>query len=141
MTTRRYTYVDPVEWAARMPRPSFRDLVVFRGNFRVTWEHTGEGWGGDYNPGDSQDAPLLRFSCDRRANGEWEALEDGSYCTGLPIWTPEADLRVAAEAILDEAERPGYKHRLELLSWLSPADFADPPRENSPLQGRKEQTT
>lgn len=100
----------------------FQDLVVTRKNVRVTWEDIGEGLSGDYDNTDSDDVPLLRFSCDRKVDGDWEQIDDGSYCTRCPTNTPRKSLRRFAKEILDACEQPSPKRRLEELSWLCPED-------------------
>jgi len=100
----------------------FTDFTTTKGNFRVTWEDIGEGWEGDYDPSDPEDDQLLRFSCDKLVNGEWEQVPDGSYCTRCPITTPKDSLELFANSILEACEQPSPKRRLEELSWLSPED-------------------
>jgi len=113
----------------------FSDLILERGDFRVTWEWIGEGWSGDYDEEDEQDDPLLRFSVDQHifpdedseenAESYWEQLDDASYCTRLPITTPTKHLAIAAAQILEEVEDhpDNYKRELESLSWFEPDDF------------------
>ena len=103
----------------------FKEIVTLnrKRNRRVTWEWIGEGWSGDYNEDDINDLPLLRFSCDRKIDGQWEQMEDASYCTRMPISTPIQTLARAAAIILEAIEDVCYKKRLEELSWLEPLDF------------------
>jgi hypothetical protein len=113
---------------------SFEDLTLERGNKRVTWEWIGEGWSGDHDETDPDDTPLLRFSCsefvrsmENRPAGfekEWQALDDASYCTRMPVTSNIADLVRGAAIILEAIEQDrSFKKRLEELSWLCPEDF------------------
>jgi hypothetical protein len=107
----------------------FESVSLVRGNLKVEWEWIGEGNDGDYDPADKEDEPLLRFSCSRRelvqltGEDDWEQLDDGSYCTQLPVTTPVSHLVRAALSILEAAEQPSPKRRFEELSWLNPGDF------------------
>ena len=95
-----------------------------RGRNRVEFENIGEGMSGDYDPTDLTDQALLRFYTERQNDaGEWEEVPDGSYCTLLPVDTPEEALARAAEPILDALEQPSPKRRLEELSRLQPSDL------------------
>jgi hypothetical protein len=104
---------------------NFREITVEIGDDRVTWEYIGEGDSGDYNPDDPEDTPLLRFSCSRRVNDEWQELDDASYCTRL---TPDEyldNLLLAARNILETVFGTDiYKRQLEELSWLCHEDYA-----------------
>lgn len=104
----------------------FEDVVIEKGDFRVVWEHIGEGVYGDYDPEDEQDEPLLRFSCYKRVDGEWDSLEDASYCTRMPLDSPREHLERGAESIFAALESTSYKRALEALSWFEPSDFSQP---------------
>lgn len=92
---------------------------------KVVWEHIGEGYGGDFQENDPEDTPLFRFSCYQQKGAEWEEMTDASYCTLMPVPSPEAHLRRAAELIMGAIEACDYKRRLEELSWLQPSDFQE----------------
>lgn len=97
-----------------------------RENHKVIWEDIGEGRFGDFDPYNDEDAPLLRFSCYELIDGEWEPMEDASYCTLLPVDSPEEWLARASESVLSVIGREGsYKHDLEELSWYGPSDFEE----------------
>lgn len=96
---------------------------LVRDNHKVEWEDLGEGFGGDYT-GEKDDVALLRFSCYERIGTKWEPMEDASYCTRLPVGSPEKWLHNASESILTVLERSSYKRGLEELSWYSPSDFS-----------------
>jgi hypothetical protein len=102
---------------------SFEEIVVKRGNHRIEWEWIGEGNSGDYDPADPEDVPLLRFTVSDYTRGFWNQLDDGSYCTHLPVSTPVCHLVRAAVSILEAAEQPLPKKRFEELSWFNPSDF------------------
>ena len=111
----------------------FEGLELRRGDLRVEWEYIGEGFSGDYRPEDPADEPLLRFTVTRRIPGyaddyeidpeSWQQLDDGSYCTRMPISSPEWMLVRALGIILEAARQPSPKRRLEELSWFCPEDF------------------
>lgn len=93
------------------------DLVepdVNRGDVRVTFEYIGEGTIGDYT-GDEDDIPLMRFTIFQKidvpnGNGRdhpdwnWGEVVDGSYCTQIPVDTPNETLEKIALKILDEVK-------------------------------------
>ena len=60
-------------------------LSLVRDNVKVEWTAIGEGLHGDYNSKDPEDIALLRFYVSVLRDGVWEAKEDGSYCTQLPV--------------------------------------------------------
>jgi hypothetical protein len=115
---------------------TFTDIEVVKDNIRLVWEHIGEGWNGDYNAEDPNDKPLLRFSIDWRNNGDWEGLDDASYCTGLPTDTSPTTLREYADSIIaslsSTKEQPtGHKRTLERWSWVGIEDANLPQATNN----------
>lgn len=76
-----------------------------RGDWRLEWEHHGEGYSGDYDEDDPDDKPLLR--ADLYYKGEM--LTDGSYCTMTPDDTSEDVLKRFSDDLFDKLEN----HRLE----------------------------
>lgn len=100
-----------------------KEIVGYSKNktIRVTWVDLGEGLCGDYT-GEQDDVPLLRFDTDRlNENGEYESVDDGSYCTRVPVGTNETFLKKAAEAIANDVEDAGdrsVKRLLEAWSWI-----------------------
>jgi hypothetical protein len=103
-------------------------MEVRRDNLIVEWEDIGEGISGDYNPDDPDDVELLRFTVlefhkQSEFGGQWTERDDSSYCTLMPVDTPDEILRRAAELILDAAESTESKRAMEELSWLSPKWF------------------
>jgi len=110
----------------------FEELELRRGNLRVTWEYIGEGLSGDYNHADPQDVPLLRFTVavydpafadELSGQDGYQQLDDASYCTRMPITSPEWMLVKALGILLDAARSPSPKRRFEELSWFCPEDF------------------
>ena len=112
--------------AAKNPNFTFTEVEVVRDTLKVVWEYIGEGLSGDFQPDDTEDYQHLRFSCYRLVAGEWEQMDDASYCTRLPITTPKRMLRSAAAPILDAIANACYKKTLEQLSWLCLEDFDKP---------------
>lgn len=103
---------------------TFEDFTVEHKGKRVTWEWIGEGYEGDYNPDNPEDTPLLRFSCDQLVDGNWEGMNDASYCTQLPISTPRQYLARGAAILLEAIDTDAsYKRELERLSWFCIEDF------------------
>ena len=96
--------------------------TVEGGGFLVQWVDIGEGNSGDYDPTDPTDVALLRFDIMRRDDdGEWEQIQDGSYCTQMPIDTPAPFLRKALEYILAQiVKADNVNRRAEELSWIGP---------------------
>ena len=96
----------------------------------VSW--IGEGISGDYDPDDPADKPLLRFDIYSRRDrgseatvGEWEQVEDASYCTQMPamlLFTHREEMLAWAESVWDEVweaitSGDSVKRTCESLSW------------------------
>jgi len=102
----------------------YGSLTNDTGALKVAWVFCDEGRWGTYDPGDEDDAPLLRFDVYYRSDGEWEPCHDASYCTGVREDTDKAELRGLLEVILSgvdgkvDAEGYGIKKICERLSWL-----------------------
>lgn len=98
---------------------------LVKGNVRVSWEELGEGLDGDYDPNDPDDVELLRFDVSVFKDGYWEAVDDASYCTLMPISAPDILKSSGLRIIMDEVYEPlmaGYsiKKVCERLSWIGP---------------------
>jgi len=95
--------------------------------FKVEWIALGEGLCGFYDEDDPEDVELLRFDVYAMGeDGEWEEVEDGSYCTMMPCSSsPELQER-ALEYLLREVtqDAPYLKRTCERLSWINPDWFA-----------------
>lgn len=92
-------------------------------NVKVEWVDLGEGIHGDYNPENPNDVPLLRFDVYRWEGFDWEPVDDASYCTNIPVDTPEETLIGLLGVIMEEVGddvRDGIsiKKKCEGLSWL-----------------------
>jgi len=103
-------------------------MELRRGNLTVIWEDIGEGMSGEYDPDDPDDVPLLRFTVLEAHKVsecaiQWIERDDSSYCTLMPVDTPDEILQRAAEMILDAAESSSSKRAMEELSWVSPKWF------------------
>lgn len=90
----------------------------------VEWSELGEGIDGDYQPDDAEDVELLRFDVSRKVGDSWEAIDDASYCTQVPVSaTPDQRMK-GLQLIMDEVYEwasQGYsiKKVCERLSWIS----------------------
>lgn len=100
--------------------------MAFRGAVRVGFVELGEGLlGGEYDDTRPGDVEVLRFDVAvRQPNGTYETIDNGSYCTALPVATPTAvQLKVLAfiADVVEPARRQGnggVKRLLERLSWI-----------------------
>jgi hypothetical protein len=97
--------------------------MIIRNNVRIDWVNLGEGNDGDYDPTDKYDENLLRFDVYRFDGKEWEAIEDGSYCTQIAAGTDQKilieHLRHFMDTIYDDVSTHGKAKRLcEQLSWI-----------------------
>lgn len=125
---------------------NFERIEVYSedGLVRVDLDWEGEGLDGDYDGTDPADVPLLRYGISRkftkecrndkfyyltnehfegRKIGEWVCVDDGSYCTQLPINAPREQLIDAAQFILGYVkdgvrDLNRQKRVYELLSWI-----------------------
>ena len=82
------------------------------------------GFSGDYDPDDPDDVPLVRFSCLKREGKEFEAIDDTSYCTRIPIDTERDVLKHLAEVVMKELKRAiegggNPKKAMEYMSWVT----------------------
>lgn len=103
-------------------------MNVTSGQFMAEWVDIGEGWDGDYNPSNPDDTPLLRFDTYRKNGDEWEPIDDGSYCTAMPVGTPDNILRRALELIVADLHAVvdlSPKRALEGWSWMNPTWFEE----------------
>lgn len=109
---------------------TFVDMELTEGKYRVVLEYIGEGADGDFDESDPDDEPLLRFSCYEKIDGEFESIDDASYCTQLTTDTPRDILDRALKVIMRELKdaRDGGssgKKAMEQMSWLSIRDFQE----------------
>lgn len=98
-------------------------MELIRDTIKVELESIGEGYYGDYDPGNPADVPLLRFTVLKLVDGEWEQIDDASYCTELPEWIDNDYQMQVLTYIMDEVYDAvvggaSIKKRCELLSWI-----------------------
>jgi hypothetical protein len=96
--------------------------MIIRDNVRIDWVNLNEGNDGDYDPTDKYDTNLLRFDVYRFDGKDWEAIEDGSYCTQVAAGTDHQKLvellNHFMDTIYDDVSKHGKAKRLcEQLSW------------------------
>ena len=104
---------------------------------KVEFVNIGEGYNGDYDPEDPEDAELLRFDVyiqrdcpddelDEDDDG-WMEVDDSSYCTLIKADTDKEKIKEAIDVIFDEyrncathiREGGSVKKLGESLSWIS----------------------
>jgi hypothetical protein len=118
---------ENVEKDSRHFEGSAPELALIDGRYKVEWVNLGEGRDGDYNSDDPDDVELLRFDI----SFDGELVQDGSYCTLLPVDTPENILKKGLERIMDsineECRSDGSCSRkvFEELSWIEPKWFQE----------------
>jgi len=100
-----------------------QEITVSMGALKIVWEHLGEGRFGDYNPDDSEDDPLMRFTVLIYSNKEkdYVPVEDGSYCTLIEVDKATAfELEILGQMILTSFKNStNPKRTLEAASWLT----------------------
>lgn len=99
-----------------------------RGDLKVEWLNLGEGVNGDYDESDPNDVNLLRFDVSHLVNGEWEPVDDASYCTQMPADTSEKILVQGLENIMGAVSAAVFAGEpvddiCARLSWMSPEYF------------------
>lgn len=97
---------------------------LVKGNVWISWAELGEGLSGDYEPSDPEDVELLRFDVDRLVNGEWQPVDDASYCTQVPVSATANERKKGLEMLMSELFEPvtrrvSVKKLCERLSWIS----------------------
>jgi len=106
----------------------FKDIEVVSkdGLIKVVLEYIGEGYQGDYDPEDSEDEPLLRYSLYQKDDdGDWDDVDCGSYCTYLSVNDDRDKLVKVANTIL-RLVKDGLtsdKHQKSLYERLSYIDI------------------
>lgn len=105
------------------------EYLLTVGDIRVRLSHIGEGIYGDYDSRDETDIPLLRFDIEKfryyndNTYGEWEAIDDASYCTRIEADRHWTDVMAYLNVIMNEiyqAAHEGFsiKKACERLSWI-----------------------
>ena len=109
-------------------------MSIYDDVLRVDWVNIDEGIFGDYDPDDPDDVNLLRFDvCVKLENGEWEPIDDASYCTNMPADASKEVLERALRCIFnryrDVINGPeiytSVKKLGEELSYIGEGNFAD----------------
>lgn len=108
-----------------MSPSTFQNIGIVKNNVMVEFVDLDEGWNGGFNPDDPDDEHLLRFDVSRhnRKTNEWEAVDDASYCTQIPLGTDEPLLFNLLQVIMSEVFEPvsnghSIKKICERLSWI-----------------------
>lgn len=96
------------------------------GRVLVEFEDIGEGWNGEHEENDPADQPLLRFNVYRMEDGAWAPVDDASYCTRVPVDTPDKTLDKLLLILMDRvydlvADGLSVKQLCEELSWIEPS--------------------
>lgn len=90
---------------------------------KVEWVELGEGLDGDYNEDDPEDVELLRFDVYEWVNGEWEPVDNASYCTNFPVSATKEQRREGLKVLMagvykDLVSGNSIKKICEKLSWI-----------------------
>lgn len=85
---------------------------------RVSFVELGEGLSGDYNENDPGDVELLRFDVASLVDGEWETVDDGSYCTNVPAAATHEQRQSLLAFIHAQVGEAPRKRVMEALSWV-----------------------
>ena len=122
---KQYSQDIPIYILAAITR--FEPVGAEEDKIKVEWDWLGEGNSGDYQPSDPEDQPFLRFTVYQTQGAEWHEIDDSSYCTLIPITTPEEMLGKLARYILDKVKtelKQGHRVKgiCERLSWVTVKD-------------------
>ena len=123
--TNNYDYIKD---ATVILNPDIETPVSIEGPVvRADWYDADEGLCGDYNPEDPDDIHLLRFDIYIKKDGEWEPVDDASYCTRVPFETDTDTLVKLLYSIYKEYDNvlssdpaASVKKLGETLSWIEP---------------------
>lgn len=98
-------------------------MELIKGNVKITFVELGEGYNGEYNPNDPNDAELERFDIYLFEEGEWWMVVGDSYCTALEVCASDEIKQRALTYLMDTLYEPvlrgDYKRLAEELSWIS----------------------
>lgn len=101
-------------------------MKLIRDHRMVEFSYCEEGLNGVYNPNDPEDVALLRFDIYEKVNDEWVAMDDGSYCTLMPVDTGAGIIKQALELIMNETfDLDRVKKAGEAMSWVAPGWFPE----------------
>lgn len=102
-------------------------MELVRENRKVEFCYLDEGLNGNYDADDPDDVALLRFDIYEMVDGEWQAMDDGSYCTQMPVDTDAEIIQQALALIMENTyDLANVKKAGEALSWVSPDWFVKP---------------
>lgn len=98
--------------------------TLIRDNIKIEWDELGEGLLGDYDDSKPGDIELLRFTVYEMVDGEWEFVDDASYCTNVPVGVTPAEREALLVILMDRIEpqmvaEGRCKKVCEELSWIS----------------------
>lgn len=118
------------------------DCICYVGSgwqVKVELEWIGEGLDGDYNDGNWNDVPLLRFTVYKKVNDHWETIDDASYCTQLPATITVERASEAAGYILNRVEDTvleggSIKKICEELSWIDTSWLEKPQSDEEDIE-------
>ena len=107
------------------------EMELIEDGVKVVFVNGGEGNSGEYDPNDPEDKNLLRIEFSRLGKGgEWEEVENSSYCTQVPSDTDRETLdgiltKVMGQLGSDVRSGSSVKRAMEELSWMT-AEFGAP---------------
>ena len=104
------------------------DRTAKVGDVTVTLTHIGEGYDGDYDPSDPEDAPLYRVDITR--DGVEYETDGGSWCTCIVATEVNADYddivkRIAQYAYKRRVKGDSLDHIAQSVSWFSVGNLTD----------------
>lgn len=106
---------------------NYPDYSFTKGAVKVTLTYIGEGYDGDYDPSNPEDAPLYRVDVTRRGR-DYED-ECGSFCThivaGLDTDYHNLVRRCAEYAHARAADGDSLRHIAAGISWFAVGDLTD----------------
>lgn len=113
-----YTRAEMDEAEADSPLAVCED---YGSGIRVELEYIGEGYDGDWDPENPQDAPLLRFRVFDRVREEGDEEYD-SYCTQIPATMPLVMMKSFACELAERLSNDeAWKSLLDQWSWADEA--------------------
>ena len=102
------------------------EMELIKDNVKVCWVNIGEGYNGDYDENDPEDENLLRYDVYVLDEGNWEAVDDASYCTYVSADTDNDELMTLLHVLMEEFYDvlhydiyASVKKLGERMSWIS----------------------
>lgn len=99
----------------KLTSKSFAEFFSEYSTVKVVWEYIGEGLFGEFDPFDSMDEPLLRFTCYRKdpsVAGGWGVIEGSSFCSRFVLGQTE-------EKVLEDFTYSQIFPALETSNYIS----------------------